>query len=292
MPISREEIERLFSSSEELQEILRKSRDFTEQVMQENERLRYRIVQLEEQAQEAAGGRAEQRLAALQDENERLNAKVATLEQRFAEVQQENQDFAQKYVEVTQQNEGLANLYVASFQLHSTLDPEEVMGIIMEILTNLVGAEEFVIFVGDTRTGELSPVAWEGSFAMREGEPPPWDVALLDRVARTGQPYFAPAAPPPAGSRDGDGAPESGAAGMRPRTPLACVPLAIQKDVVGVIAVFKLLVQKPALASLDMEILNLLAGHAATAILSSRLHADAERKLKTIEGFIELLKAS
>ncbi len=273
MPISHEEIQRLFSSSEELQEILRKSRDFTQQVMQENERLRYRIVQLEQEAQDAAGGRNGQLLAALQAENERLKEKVATLEKRFAEVQQENEDFAQKYLEVAQQNEGLANLYVASFQLHSTLDPEEVMAIIVEILVNLVGAEEFVIFVADKRTGELSPVAWEGSFAAGEGRPAPWDAELLGRVARTGKAFFAPA-----GAR-------------RPGTPLACAPLTIKKEVVGVIALFKLLAQKPALAALDMEILNLLAGHAATAIVSSRLYADAERKLKTIEGFIELLKA-
>ncbi len=275
MPLSPEDIQRLFSSSEELQEILRKSRDFTQQVMQENERLRYRIVQLEQEAQEAEAGRNDQLLAALQVENERLKEKVAFLEKRFSEVQQENEDFAQKYVEVAQQNEGLANLYVASFQLHSTLDPDEVMGTVKEIIINLVGSEEFVIFVADKRTGELSPVAWEGSFAVQEGEPSPWDAEVLDRVARTGQPAFAPAG-----------------RAARPGTPLACVPLTIKKEVVGVIALFALLAQKPALAALDMEILNLLAGHAATAIVSSRLYADADRKLKTIEGFIELLKAS
>ncbi len=56
------------------------------------------------------------------------------------------------------------------------------------------------------------------------------------------------------------------------------------------IALFKLLVQKAHLTPTDYELLNLLAGHAATAIVSSRLYFDAERKLKTIEGFIELLK--
>ena len=270
---SPDEIQRLFSSSEELQEILRKGRDFTQQVMQENERLRYRIVQLEQEVQEAAARRNDQLLSALQIENERLKEKVAFLDKRFTEAQQENEDFAQKYVEVAQQNEGLANLYVASFQLHSTLDPDEVMGTVKEIIINLVGSEAFVIFVADKRTGELSPVAWEGSFAVGEGEPPPWDAEVLDRVARTGQPWFAPHG------------------GRRQGTPLACVPLTIKKEVVGVIAIFALLAHKTGLAALDMEILNLLAAHAATAIVSSRLHADSERKLKTMEGFIELLKS-
>ncbi len=284
MSISHEEMQRLLSSGEELQEILRKGREFTQQVVQENERLRYRIVQLEGQLQEAEAGRDRQLLGALQLESERLKEKVAFLEKRFAEVQRENEDFAQKYVEVAQQNEGLANLYVASFQLHSTLDPDEVIGIVKEIIINLVGSEEFVIFVADKRTREVSPVTWEGPFALGDGEPAPWDPALLDRVARTGQPFFAQ--PPEAGAAADLLPPDA-----RPAVPLACVPLTIQQDVVGAIAVFKLLAHKPALAPLDMEILNLLAGHAATAIVSSRLYADAERKLKTIEGFIELLKA-
>ncbi len=274
MSMSHEEIQRLFSSGEELLDIVRKGKEFTQQVVQENERLRYRIVQLEQEAKEAGGAHSNQRLAALQVENERLKEKLAFLEKRFSEIQEENEDFAQRQVEITLQNEGLANLYVASFQLHSTLDPEEVVGIVKEILINLVGAEEFVILVADKRTGELSPVAWEGSLAGASGPAPPWNTEVLEGVVRTGQPAFAaPGAPP------------------RPGVPVACVPLNIKKEVVGAIAILKLLEHKPALAALDMEILNLLAGHAATAIVSSRLYADAERKLKTIESFIELLKA-
>ena len=274
MAMSPEEIQRLYSSGEELLEIVRKGKEFTQQVVQENERLRYRIVQLEQEAQEASAARRDQLLAALQVENERLKEKVAFLEKRFSEVQEENQDFAQRQVEITQQNEGLANLYVASFQLHSTLDPEEVVGIVQEILINLVGAEEFIVLVLDKRTGELSPVAWEGVLSAGDGQPARWTTEALQRVVQTGQPAFAPPGAPPGSA-----------------APVACVPLSIKKEVVGAITVSKLLGHKPALAALDMEILNLLAAHAATAIVSSRLYADAERKLKTIESFIELLKA-
>ncbi|HSD85272.1 MAG TPA: hypothetical protein VLG46_15525, partial [Anaerolineae bacterium] len=41
------EILSLFKKSEELVEMLRKGRAFTEELMGENERLRYRVVQLE-----------------------------------------------------------------------------------------------------------------------------------------------------------------------------------------------------------------------------------------------------
>jgi cell division septum initiation protein DivIVA len=274
MAMSPEEMQRLFSSGEELLDLVRKGKDFTQQVVQENERLRYRIVQLEQEAKEAGAAHAQQLLATLQVENERLKEKVAFLEKRFTEVQEENQDFAQRQVEILQQNEGLANLYVASYQLHSTLDPDEVLGIVKEILINLIGAEEFVVLVLDKRTGELSPVAWEGHLAGGSGQAAAWANDLVEQVVRGAQAVFAlPGAPRRAGE------------------PVACVPLSIKKAVVGVIVLFRLLGHKPDLAPLDMEILNLLAGHAATAIVSSRLYADAERKLKTIESFIELLKA-
>ena len=37
------------------------------------------------------------------------------------------------------------------------------------------------------------------------------------------------------------------------------------------------------------ELFTLLAGHAATAILASKLYSQSERKLNTIQGFIDLL---
>ncbi len=50
MAISPEEMQHLFSRSEELLDIVRKGREFGQQVLQENERLRYRNVQLEQEA--------------------------------------------------------------------------------------------------------------------------------------------------------------------------------------------------------------------------------------------------
>jgi hypothetical protein len=52
---------------------------------------------------------------------------------------------------------------------------------------------------------------------------------------------------------------------------------------------YSLLQQKERFTPLDHELFTLLAGHAATAIFSSRLFAHSERKLSTIQGFIDLL---
>ena len=70
----------------------------------------------------------------------------------------------------------------------------------------------------------------------------------------------------------------------------ACIPLKIKDRVVGVIAIYRLLSHKTGLTSLDHKLIELLAGHAATALVSSKLYAVADRKLKTIEGFMNLLR--
>ena len=42
---------------------------------------------------------------------------------------------------------------------------------------------------------------------------------------------------------------------------------------------------------MDHELFTLLAGHAATAIFSSKLYSTSERKLITLQGFLDMLKA-
>ncbi len=62
--------------------------------------------------------------------------------------------------------------------------------------------------------------------------------------------------------------------------------------VVGAISISKLLDQKrDGLTAIDREILSLLSDHAATALVSADLHSRTERKLRTIEGFMDLLRS-
>ena len=58
---------------------------------------------------------------------------------------------------------------------------------------------------------------------------------------------------------------------------------------VGAVLIYSLLSQKDQLLRNDVELLSLLGGHAASALVSSRLYARADRKLKTLEGIISLL---
>jgi K+-sensing histidine kinase KdpD len=208
---------------------------------------------------------------ALLQERAGLLERLAGLEKRCAEIEEENQDITTKYVKMTQQNESLTNLYVASHQLHTTLDPQEVLRRVNEILVNLVGAEEFAVFMLDKTTRELTPVSDEGILQRRAAGELVWEEGILEQVVQSGEPFYMNGQEP------------------RPQGPLACVPLKIESDVVGVIAIFKLFTQKEGFTLVDSDILNVLAGHTATAIVTSHLYADAERKRKTIEGFMDLL---
>ena len=59
---------------------------------------------------------------------------------------------------------------------------------------------------------------------------------------------------------------------------------------IGVLTINKLLVQKTAFTTMDYELFTLLAGHAATAIFSAKLYSTSERKLTTLQGFLDMLK--
>ncbi len=56
------------------------------------------------------------------------------------------------------------------------------------------------------------------------------------------------------------------------------------------IAIYKLLVHKPAFTAVDYELFALLAAHAATAIFSAKLYSTSTRKLTTLQGFLDMLK--
>ena len=161
--MSTEEEKGMHSRGEEFLQVFKKGAEFTQELMKENERLRYRIVELEE-SQQNIGQDVEDT-----DENRRLLYRIHELERekevildRIRHVEEENQDFATRYVEIEQENNNLANLYIASYQLHSTLDFKEVLQIITEIIINLIGAEEFAIMLLDEKTNELQAVATEG----------------------------------------------------------------------------------------------------------------------------------
>ncbi|MFZ3072233.1 MAG: GAF domain-containing protein [Thermodesulfobacteriota bacterium] len=262
---------------EEILQVLRKSADFTHELLKENERLRFRVAQLLEE--KGSSGKDEggvessfveelkRKLKAVEEEKTKIVA-------RFQEVEKENADFANRYIEIEQENNVLANLYIATYQLHSTLDLNEVLRVILEIVINLVGAEQFGLVLLDERSHELKAVATEG---ISKDDIPPIRLGegIIGTVAKTGEDYF----------RKDISAPIQ----FNPLFPLVCIPLKIKERVIGVLVIYSLLQQKDTFTTLDFELFNMLAGHSATAIFSSKLYTESERKLSTIQGFIDLL---
>lgn len=262
----------LTSKVEEIVQMFKKGEEFTKELLRENERLRYRIAQLEESLKRSSD---EAKIEFYEERIRALEAEINSLIERYKKVEEENKDFASKYVEVEEQNNALANLYVASYQLHSTLDYEEVLRIVIEIIINLIGAECFSIFLIDDKTNEIVPVAAEGCpiESIPKGK---IGEGIVGYVAKEGESYFAADL-----SAKGD---------VLKSMPIACIPMKIKEHVIGVIAIYSLLMQKRGFTNVDYELFNLLAGHAATAIFSSRLYTQSERKLTTIQSFLELLK--
>jgi len=264
---------KLFARAEEFLGLFNKGAEFTRELLRENERLRKKMLQMEDRQESAARSPEEwdKLRAELVNRIASLEQECVTVRERLDQVERENTQFAQRYVEIEEENNNLANLYVASYQLHSTLDLDEVLKIIMEIVINLVGAEVFAVYLLDEENATLTPVAAEGlevqafpktqlgsgvlGKAVAANEATAWDTARSDDLSQ----------------------------------PIVCVPLVVQGRPIGAIAVYSLLQQKDGFSPLDHELFNMLGGHAATAIFAAKLYSQSERKLNTIQGFIDLL---
>ncbi|MBI5874815.1 MAG: GAF domain-containing protein, partial [Deltaproteobacteria bacterium] len=246
----------IFSRAEEFMQLFKKGADFTQDLLKENERLRFKVVQLEEENRLAkVSGGGDKLVAELNKKLQTLEDEMQKLLERHRTVEAENKDFANRYLEIEHENNNLANLYVASFQLHSTLDFKEVLQIILEIVINLIGAETFGILLLDEKTNELTAVATEG--VDREDIPLiKIGTGIIGGVAKSGENFFVEEIKP--------------FEKFDPQVPIVSIPLKIKEHVIGVIAIYKLLQQKTKFTELDYELFTLLAGHAATAIFSSK----------------------
>ncbi|MFV1956616.1 MAG: GAF domain-containing protein [bacterium] len=270
----------LFEKGEEFLEIFRKGQEFSQDLLKENENLRFRVVQLEEAVkrklagpQNADSGDGDTFLD-LTNKINKYETRLKELEERLGEAREENRDYIQRYLDVEDQNNNLANLYVASYQLHSTLDYEEVLQIILEIIINLIGAEVFAVFLLDEKSNSLKAVVSEGV----ETEKLPsvqMGAGVIGKCAQNRESHV---------HDDPEKMPDNTI-----EDPLVCFPLMIKDHVIGVVAIYSLLQQKKAFSPVDFELFTLLAGHAATAVFSSRLYSDSKRKLDTFQGFIDLL---
>jgi nitrate/nitrite-specific signal transduction histidine kinase len=263
----------IFARGEEFLSLFTRGAEFTKDLLKENERLRAQLAAIEERQESAARNPEDWDKLRLElvERIQSLEEEYQSVRERLRQVEEENQQFADRYIEIEEENNNLANLYVASYQLHSTLDLDEVLKIIIEIVINLVGAEVFAVYILDEATGELGVAASEGvapsefprcqlgagpiGKSVESEEPTTWQTDRSDDLAQ----------------------------------PIVCIPLSVQNSPIGAIAIYSLLQQKEGFTALDHELFTVLGGHAATALFAARLYSQSERKLNTIQGFIDLL---
>jgi transcriptional regulator with GAF, ATPase, and Fis domain len=201
----------------------------------------------------------------LRDELESCRGKERVLRGELLTIEEENLRLAGRYGSIERQNSNITNLYVASYRLHGTLDRQEVIATIQEIVANLMGCEEMALFELDPQAKRLNLLA---SFGI-DPEPfrqVPVTRGLVGRAAESGTKIVVD-------PRD----PSDREHGEERLT--ACIPLVLDGAVVGLIALFRLLPQKTAgYEEVDYELMELLATHAATALYCTALHERRRRE--------------
>jgi len=248
-------------------ELAARSKTLRQDLVRENERLTTRVAQLETDILGAERAFADG-LDVSKGEHERLSREALTLAE-------ENLDLAKRYADIEEHATGLANLYAATFQLHATLDPDAVVQTVSDIAINLIGAAEFVLYSVDEARGDFVT-------ALREGELPPGATRLaapthaLERMAvEERRTVFD--------DRD--------AKARDARSPICCTPLFFRDRLVGLLTIYALLSHKKSFSELDRKLFDLVGEQAAVALVSSQCYVSVDRKLKTVQRVIDLIKS-
>ena len=240
-------------ASANLIELLEKCRQGAEQVVRENARLRLQMGATSESNETNQDSEHfivdRQDLALLQDE-------IHQLRRRIGDIEAENREFSDRCVAAERQNSDLITMYVASYRLHSTLHYEEVIKIIKEITINMLGVEEFGIFMRRTDGDDIVLVAQEGLLPSTRDQRHKVGKGTIGTVIESGVPYISndPLDPTPG-------------------SPIACIPLRLGDSVGGALALYRLVPQKDEFNGLDHAVFELLERHAAVAIFGAQVHS-------------------
>jgi hypothetical protein len=196
-----------------------------------------------------AGLASEPRVLALETERARL-------EKDLEDIRREQQFQAELHAATVEQNTMLVTLFVACQRLHSCANHQEVLLTVREIIANLVGCEEYILY----RVESDGWLFLEDSYGL---DTTGHEIVLphcgyIGLTAQTGQPYWV----------------EEGNVQCSPRAEAdltACIPLKRNGVVTGALALFRLLPQKSGLNQLDRELLRLLETHVASALFCTDL---------------------
>lgn len=184
---------------------------------------------------------AREAIAHASAERDRLRVRVDELEAEHGRLSDE-------YVAAQERATELAQLFVALERLHGGRSRADVVTAVQEIVINVVGSEELALF--ERRGGGLELLKAFGvdpgpihTIGLGEG--------VIGRTAATGAAWIAGRDPSPE-SPDPD--------------LTACIPLRAGDDLVGALAIWRLLGHKPVLDEQDHAVFELLSAHAGLAL--------------------------
>jgi hypothetical protein len=250
----------------------KKGAEFTSELLVELEALREHAQRLENENVEL------RHQLASDDAIRDLLAKIEHLEnekKKFKghaqDAAEESRDYAGRYAEVEKELDSMANLYVALYQLHAILAPQEVLGVIEQLLAQFVGAGSFVIYLRRERGDKviLEPIhAYHCDNVA--GKEILWDEGPVGEAAATQLHSVADL------NKRKEGA------------PLACIPMVLNEKTIGVIAILEFFEQKTEFVDIDFEFFKLLAVHSASAIVGSGLMARAGTVEPSLESYERL----
>lgn len=188
-----------------------------------------------------------------------VQSQLDALQRRMAWLEASHATCDARIRDLHEQNTSLVQLTVASQLLSASLEREDVLRTMEEVIVNMIGSEELAIFDLD-RDGRSLHVARLRGLDARS---PRLVKAFgpLGHVLRSGQTLVA---------RDRRVRADDGDGGLT-----AAIPLKIESEVTGVVAIFRLLDQKLALDPVDHDLFEILSRQAAMA-----LHSTAFRSLR------------
>lgn len=203
------------------------------------------------------------------EEIDRLKHQLQNTQHKLDILQEEKEELSALNQDLEEQNMAFTHLAVTFHRLFSTKNYVEVISIIKEILTNLIGIKHFEIHVLDKAKNRLTPITHEGEKYPISAK----DQHLIDNTLSTGSLFVS----------DEKRLKEK-------KKPIACIPLKIGKDVLGIIVINQLMIQKKGFTPQDEEVFSFLGNYASVAIYFSKLNwiIESEIKRKLRDGVVDL----
>jgi hypothetical protein len=192
----------------------------------------------------AAAVEFQRELAALHEDRARLKGEVARLERHVSELAIELATADEKVGD-------LQKLILAAQRLDACADRAAVLDALQDIVITVIGSDDFVILALDDDGCTLWPILGVGESGAACGPLLVTD-DLVAPAFRAGKRVIAP----PHGESGGPGSPDT----------VACVPLTSGSRKVGMLVLFTLLAHRTELRRNDLDVLDLLSAHAATAL--------------------------